>query len=173
MRTAGCDANQRRRDRRAFRLRYRLGVAVLTAALSLSAAVGANEMESFVDRMPRAYSGEFRFSDDQPAQSIAMTFDEVRAISDQKAEALGCAGYEAGRETTKLKVRMFIRLSDLRVEIWEESPRGNTRIEAGGNQQGHFSEDLQRIDAQSVAGLHGRLQLRAVSSAVCAPMTSL
>jgi hypothetical protein len=41
---------------------------------------------------------------------------------------------------------MLIRLSDLRVEIWEESPQGNTRIEADGDQQGHFSKDLRRID---------------------------
>jgi hypothetical protein len=142
-------------------------------ALLFSASVSADEMESFVDRMPRAYSGEFRWGDDQPAQTIAMTFDSVRALGSQKAEALGCAAFEVRHQITKMKVRMFIRLSDLRVEIWEQSPQGNTRIEADGSQQGHFSEDLQQINAQSISGQHGHLQLRAVSSAVCAPVTSL
>jgi hypothetical protein len=54
-------------------------------------------MESFVDRMPRAYSGEFRWGDGQPAQTPAITFDPVRALSDEKVEALGCAAY--GHET--------------------------------------------------------------------------
>ncbi len=145
----------------------------MLAALLLSATVSANEMESFVDRMPRAYSGEFRWQDDQPTQNIAITFESVRALSDEKAEAIGCAAYETGHEITKLKVRMFIRLSDLQVEIWEQSPQGDTRFEADGSQRGNFSEDLMRIDAQSVSGRRGRLHLHAVASAVCAPVVSL
>ena len=145
----------------------------MTAALSLSGIASANEMESFVDRMPRAYSGEFNPGGGQLQQTITMTFESVRALSDQKAEALGCAAYEVRRETMTLKVWMFVRLSDLRVEIWEQSPQGNTPLEAGGSQQGHLSEDLQRIDAQSISGEQGLLHLHAVSSAVCAPILSL
>lgn len=170
MRTEGRSAND---TRRAPGRSYLLGLLLATAMLSLSDAVAANEMESFVDRMPRAYSGELSWGNDQPSQSIAMTFDSVRALSDQKAEALGCAAYEIRHETTTLKIRMFIRLSDLRVEIWEQSQQGNTPLEIGGSQQGHFSEDLQQIDARSIIGQRGHLQLHAVSSAVCAPMTSL
>jgi hypothetical protein len=170
MRTVGSRAIEHCRDRRALRLGYRLGLTLFTATLSRSSVVGANEMESFVDRMPRAYSGEFRWGDGQPAQTIAITFDRVRALSDEKVEALVCRLWP---RDTKLKVPMLVRLSDLRVEIWEESPQGNTRIEADGDQQGHFSEDLRRFDAQLTSGQRGHLQLRAVSSAVCAPITSL
>jgi hypothetical protein len=175
MRKVVTSGNQPRRSRRGLKFDfpgfgYWLGLPLMTAALSLSAAAGANEMESFIDRMPRAYSGEFVAGDGRVPQSITITFETVRALSDDKAEALGCAAYEAHRETTTLKVRMFVRLSDLRVEIWEESPQGNTPVES---QQGHFSEDLQRIDAQSMLGQHEQLQLHAVASATCAPMLSL
>ena len=80
-----------------MRLGYRLGLTLFTTTLSRSSVVGANEVESFVDRMPRAYSGEFRWGDGQPAQTTAITFDPVRTLSDEKVEALGCAAY--GHET--------------------------------------------------------------------------
>jgi hypothetical protein len=124
--------SQPNKSRRPLGLGSRLGLAEMTLALVLSASVSASEMESFIDRMPRAYSGEFRWGDDQPAQTIAMTFESVRSLGDQKAEALGCAAFEIRHQITKMKVRMFIRLSDLRVEIFEQSPQGDTRIEVDG-----------------------------------------
>jgi hypothetical protein len=153
----------------------RLGLTVTVAGLFLSVAVRATEMDSFTEKMPRAYFGEFKWDDDKQIQNVAIVFESVRALSDQKAEAIGCGAYEVRLQVTKIKVRMFIRLTDLQVDIWESS-RGGTGFETDGSHRGNLSEDLQRIDAQwttNITGRRGQLHLRAVSSTVCEPVVSL
>jgi len=62
------------------------------------------------------------------------------------------------------------------VEIMELSPQGSTSFETDGSHRGNLSKDLQRIDTQWTtrgSGQQGTLHLRAASSAVCAPASSL
>jgi hypothetical protein len=153
----------------------RLSLTMVIASLFLAAAVRATEMDSFTEKMPRAYFGEFKWDDDKQTQNVAIVFESVRALSDQKAEAVGCGAYEVRLQVTKIKVRMFIRLADLQVDIWE-SARAGAGFDTDGSHRGNLSEDLQRIDARwttNITGRRGQLHLRAVSSTVCEPAVSL
>jgi hypothetical protein len=153
--------------------RYRLGLMVLVASSLLAVGVRATEMETLASRLPRAYVGEFTWDDQKVAQSVTFTFESARALGDRDGEAVGCGAYENHRNVTTVKIRMFMRLSDLQVEIWEQSPEGATPFETDGSHRGNLSEDLRRIDAQwttRLTGRHGQLHLHAISTAVCAPM---
>lgn len=154
----------------------RLAVMFAAAMLMLAPAVHATDMTQLTGKLPRAYIGEFQWDGDKTVQNVVITFDKVRALNGQNAEALGCGSYEVGRRVTKIKVRMFVRLSDLTVEILELSPEGNSTFETGGSHRGTLSDDLQRIDAQwttTTSGQRGQLHLRAASSAACEPAASL
>jgi hypothetical protein len=147
----------------------------LIASLFLTAVVHATEIESLTDKLPRAFIGEFTWDGDKTVQNVVITFEAVRALSGQDAEAVGCGAYEVNRKVTMIKVRMLVT-SDLQVEILEQSPEGSTPFETEGSHRGNLSKDLQRIDAQwttRATGQRGQLHLRAAMSAVCAPAASL
>jgi hypothetical protein len=154
----------------------RLGAAIVAASLLFASIVHATEMENLTEKLPRAYSGEFLWDGDKAVQNVVFTFESVRALNDQNAEAIGCGAYEFNRQVTKIRVRMFVRLLDLHVEILEQSPDGSASFETDGSHRGNLSEDLQRIDAQWTtrgSEQRGQLHLRATPSAVCAPLASL
>jgi hypothetical protein len=151
----------------------RLGLII--ASLFLTTIVRATEIESLTDKLPRAFIGEFTWDGDKTVQNVVITFEAVRALSSQDAEAVGCGAYEVNRQVTKIKVRMLVT-SDLQVEILEQSPQGSTSFETEGSHRGNLSNDLQRIDARwtsRATGQRGQLHLRAATSAVCAPAASL
>ena len=153
----------------------RIGVAIAAASLLFASVVQAAEIEDLTQNMPRGYFGEFQWDDDTTLQNVVLTFDSVRTLNEQKAEALGCGTYEVGGQVTKIQVRMLVRLSDLQVEIFELSPQGDGSFEIGGSHRGTLSEDLQQIDAQWVttaSGQKGQLHLRASSSLTGAPAAS-
>jgi hypothetical protein len=153
-----------------------IAVMIVAASLLLVSIVRAAEMKELTEKLPRAYFGEFLWDGDKVVQNVVITFESVRALNDRNAEALGCGAYEVGRQVTKIRVRMFVRLSDLQIEILELSPEGSTSFETNGSHRGTLSEDLQRIDAQwttSASGQRGQLHLRATSSAACAPAAAL
>jgi len=150
----------------------RIGVALAAASLLLASALHAAEMEDLTQNLPRGYSGEFRWDDDGIVQNVVITFDSVRALNGQNVEAQGCGTYEVGREVTKIKVRMLVRLSDLQVEIFELAPEGDTAFVTDGSHRGRLSKDLQQIDAQwttTTTGQRGQLQMHALPAAACAP----
>jgi hypothetical protein len=155
----------------------RLGLAIAAASLLLVSAVHAADIKDLTEKLPRAYIGEFLWDGDNTVQNVVITFDQVRARNDQTAEAFGCGAYEVGRHTTRIKVRMFVKLPDLKVELFEMSPEGNDgSFETGGSHRGSLSDDLQNIDAQwttTASGQRGQLHLSAASSAVCEPAASL
>jgi hypothetical protein len=67
---------------------------------------------------------------------------------------------------------MFVRLSDLQVEIFELAPEGNSSFETGGSHRGRLSQDFQRIDTEwttTSSGQRGELHLRALPAVTCAP----
>jgi hypothetical protein len=154
--------------------RFRL--AIMATILLLAPIVHATEIESLTEKLPRAYIGEFTWDGDQTVQNIVITFDSVKVLNEQNAEAVGCGTYEVNRKVTKIRVRMFVRLSDLQMEILEESPQDSTSFETDGSHRGNLSKDLQQIDAQWTTrstGQRGQLHLHAVPSAVCSPSTAL
>lgn len=153
-----------------------LGLTVAAASLVLLSAVRAADLKELTEKLPRAFIGEFLWDGDTTVQNVVITFDKVQPLNEQNAEALGCGSYEAGRQVTKIGVRMFIRLSDLEVEIFERSPDGNGVFETDGSHRGKLSADLQQIDAQwttTSTGQHGQLHLRATASAACEPAADL
>jgi hypothetical protein len=159
-----------------WRIYYRPCVAVIVAGLFLASFVHAAEMEALTEKLPRAYLGEFSWDGDKTVQNVVVTFESVRALNDKNAEAIGCGAYEVNRQVTKIRVRMFVKLSNLQIEILELSPEGSPSFETDGSHRGYLSEDLQRIDAQwttRASGQQGQLHLRAASSAVCGPAASL
>ena len=154
----------------------RFSATVVVACLGFVSVVFATEMKELTEKLPHAYLGEFRWDGDSMPQNVVITFESVQALNEQTAEALGCGSYEVGRHITTIKVRMFIKLSKLQVEILELSPEGSGSFETGGSHRGTLSEDLQRIDAQwttSNSGQQGQLHLRATATAACAPAASL
>jgi len=150
----------------------RLGVAMAVASLLFVSGVRAGEIEDLARNMPRGFLGEFSWEGDRTVQNVVITFDSVRALNGQNAEALGCGTYELGRDVTRIKVRMFVRLSDLQVEIFELAPEGNSSFETGGSHRGRLSKDFQRIDTEwttTSTGQRGELHLRALPAVTCAP----
>ena len=153
----------------------RIAVAIAAASLLFASHAHAAEMTDLTQNMPRGYFGEFRWDGDGTLQNVVITFDSVRALNGQNAEAFGCGTYEVGRQVTKIKVRMLVRLSDLQVEIFELAPEGSGTFETGGSHRGNLSNDFQQIDAQwitTASGQKGQLHLRAASSLTCAPAAS-
>jgi hypothetical protein len=153
----------------------RLGLTILAASLLFASAVHAVEMKDLTQNMPRGYFGEFSWEGDRTVRNVVITLESVRALNEQNAEALGCGSYEVGRQVTKIRVRMFVRLSDLQVEIFELSPEGSDSFETGGSHRGKLSDDLQQIEAQwttTASGQRGQMHLRAAPSLTCAPASS-
>jgi hypothetical protein len=153
----------------------RLGLTILAASLLFASTVHAAEMKDLTQNMPRGYFGEFSWEGDRTVQNVVITLESVRALNEQNAEALGCGSYEVGRQVTKIRVRMFVRLSDLQVEIFELSPEGSGSFETGGSHRGKLSDDLQQIEAQwttTASGQRGQMHLRAAPSLTCAPASS-
>ncbi|WP_245313164.1 hypothetical protein [Bradyrhizobium macuxiense] len=153
-----------------------LGVMIAAASFVLVSVVHAADIQELTDKLPRAYIGEFLWDGDKTVQSVVFTFDKVRALNEQNAEASGCGSYQVGRQVTTIKIRMFVKLPDLQVEIFEQSPEGSGAFETGGSHRGTLSSDLQRIDAQwttTASGQRGQLHLRATTSAACEPAASI
>ncbi|HZR75885.1 hypothetical protein [Bradyrhizobium sp.] len=153
----------------------------MTAFLSCVSALGAPREGGLINDLPHGYIGEFRWDGDETVQHVVIRFDQVRMLTDESAEATGCGAYEVGRYVTKIKVQMLVNRSDLRVQILEQSPESGGNVTSGafvtdGSHRGRLSRDLQQIDAEwtgASGGKRGQLHLRASSSAVCAPSTSL
>jgi hypothetical protein len=160
-------------SRRMFRY---VSLIIMVAGMSFVSALRAEEKGSFIDKLPRAYIGEFLWDGDKSVQNVVIRFDEVRVLNGDSAEAIGCGAYRVDRRITKIKVRMFVSWTDLHVQILEQSPEGNDSFVTDGSHRGKLSRDLQEIDAQWTGasdGKRGHLHLHAASSAVCAPATSL
>ena len=156
-------------------MRQHIGLAVVMAGLFFATAVDAQKRDAPIDKLPRAYVGEFRWDGDKAVQNVVIRFDLVRALNSESAEATGCGAYEINRQVTKIKVRMFVNWSDLRVQILEQSPEGSASFTTDGSHRGHLTGDLQKIDAQWTGsdGKRGQLHLHAAPSAACAPATAL
>jgi hypothetical protein len=96
----------------------RLVPMVAAASLLVASAVGAGEMSDLTQNMPRGYFGEFTWDGDKTVQNVVITFDSVRALNEQNAEAFGCGSYEVGRQVTD--ARQIVRF-----------PGGTLRVLAG------------------------------------------
>lgn len=148
---------------------------IIVAGMVCVSALHAKDREALIDKLPRAYVGEFLWDGDTTVQNVVMSFDKVQPLNGESAEATGCGAYEVNRRVTKIKVRMFVNWSDLHVQILEQSPEGSDSFTTDGSHRGKLSGDLQKIEAQwsGSDGKRGKLHLHAAPSAVCAPATSL
>jgi hypothetical protein len=154
----------------------RLGLMITVASLLFASTVRAADIDDLTRNMPRGFLGEFSWEGDPVVQNVVITFDSVRTLNEQNAEALGCGSYEVGRNVTKIKVRMFVRWPDLNVEIFELAPEGNSSFETGGSHRGRLSPDFQRIDTEwttTSSGQRGELHLRALPAVTCAPASAM
>jgi hypothetical protein len=153
----------------------RLGVTMVLASLLFASSVGAADIDELTRNLPRGFLGEFSWEGDPTVQNVVITFDSVRVLNGQNAEAFGCGSYEIGRNVTQIKVRMFVRWPDLNVEIFELAPEGNSSFETGGSHRGRLSKDFQRIDTEwttTSTGQRGAMNLRALPTATCAPASA-
>lgn len=153
----------------------RLGVVIAAATLLFASTVSAADIDELTRNMPRGFLGEFSWEGDPTVQNVVITLDSVRVLNEKNAEAFGCGSYEVGSAVTKIKVRMFVRLPELDVEILELAPEGNGSFETGGSHRGRLSKDFQRIDTQwttTASGQRGELHLRALPSVTCAPASA-
>src|SRR3954452_11965344 len=66
----------------------RLCLIGLIASLFLTTVARGTEIESLTDKLPRAFIGEFIWDGDKIVQNVVITFDAVRALSGQDAEAV-------------------------------------------------------------------------------------
>ena len=103
-------------------LRSGLGLGLIFVSLFLALAARAGEIERLTEQLPRAHLGEFLWDGDKTVQNVVIILETVRALNGQNAEALGCGSYQVNRQVTMIRVRMFVRLPDLTVEIMELSP---------------------------------------------------
>jgi hypothetical protein len=70
----------------------RFGVVVAVAmVLLVGSAVRAVEMQDLTAQLPRGYFGEFLWDGDKVMQNVVITFESVRALNGQNAEALVAA----------------------------------------------------------------------------------
>ena len=153
----------------------RFAVVIAAASVLLVSVVHAGEMSDLSQRMPRGYVGEFRWEGDRTAQNVVIVLDTLKSLNGQNVEGFGCGTYEVGRQVTKIRVRMLVRLSDLRVEIFELAPEGEGSFVTNGSHRGRLSKDLQQIDAEWIttdSGQRGELHMRALPAVTCAPASS-
>src|ERR1700752_5523492 len=92
------------------------------ASLLFASPIHAVEMRDLTQNLPRGYFGEFSWEGDRTVQNVVITLESVRALNEQNVEGLGCGSYEVGRQVTKIRVPVFVRLSDLQGGIFELSP---------------------------------------------------
>jgi hypothetical protein len=138
--------------------------------LSLAYSAHASGIETLVEKIPRSYIGDFIWDRDKQAQNLAIQFNDIRALSDDKAEAVGCGVYEINGRVTDIKVRMFIRLRDLQIEMWESARDAGPNFQTDGSHVGKLSAGFQSIDATwttRLTGQHGQLHLQAAPHAEC------
>ena len=148
---------------------------IVMVGLFCATALSAQEQDARIDKLPRAYVGEFLWDGDKTVQNVVIRFDLVRALNGESAEATGCGAYEVNRQIAKIKVRMLVSWPDLQVQILEQSPEGSDSFITDGSHRGRLSGDLQQIDAQWTGsdGKRGHLHLNAAPSVACAPATPL
>jgi hypothetical protein len=151
-----------------------LSMLVAICSLSFAASGQGDEIDAVIARLPRAFVGDFRWSDGGAAQEIAIRFNSVRRLDAGHAEALGCGNYDVAGHVTAIAVRMLVTLAGLKVEIFESDP-DRAGFVTDGSHVGNLSADLGTIVADwttASTGARGHLRLQAAPAARCAPTST-
>src|SRR5450756_1349504 len=88
------------------------GLGLFLAILFFATPLRAGEIDELIEKLPRAYVGEFLWDGDKTVQNVVLTLQAVRALNDRNAEALGCGSYQVNRQVTMIRIRMLVRLPD-------------------------------------------------------------
>jgi len=75
---------------------------VVVASMLCASVLYAKDREALIDKLPRAFVGEFLWDGDTTVQNVVIRFDEVQPLDGESAEATGCGAYEVNRRVTKI-----------------------------------------------------------------------
>jgi hypothetical protein len=135
--------------------------------------------QSFVERLPRAWCGVFRWDDDKIAQHVTIQFDRVEARADGKIEATG-PGLVRTDRTVPFRIRAVIDAATRAIELFESLEVYVPDYVTDGSHVGELAADLQSMRVVWTTrgtGKRGAMELnarpaRADLAQTCAPPSS-
>ena len=159
-------------------------ILLLTLPAPAAMAQDAAPERSFVERLPRAWCGSFRWDDDAREQLVTIAFTRVAVLADGKIEAdgPGLVRYqdEPASQAIPFRIRAVIEPGTRRIEMFEsiDVPRANYVTD--GSHVGALVPDLQsmrlvwttRSDGRRGALELGARPARAELAHACAPPAS-
>lgn len=161
--------------------------AALILLLALPASVASAQdaaPDGFVERLPRAWCGSFRWEDDARDQLVTIAFTRVVARPDGKIEAdgPGLVRYldEPPSEAIPFRIRAVIEPATRRIEMFESIDVPRPGYVTDGSHVGELVPDLQSMRlvwTTRSTGKRGDLELgarpaRAELAQACAPPAS-
>jgi len=166
----------------------KLCTAALILLLALPATVAtaqeAAPERAFVERLPRAWCGSFRWEDDVREQLVTIAFTRVVVLPDGKIEAdgPGLVRYqdEPASEAIPFRIRAVIEPATRRIEMFEAIDVPRPGYVTDGSHVGELVPDLQSMRlvwTTRSTGKRGDLELgarpaRADLALACAPPAS-
>lgn len=142
----------------------KLLVLSLLMVTGCAAQIEAPDYSDLADRLPRAYSGVFRWHGDSADQSVSIAIDEVFFNAEKHIIAKGTGKYLTMFRETDIEIKFVITPETLRFEMWERSPEGISDFVTDGSHVGAISKDLKTITAvwtTRETGQQGNLKLEA------------
>lgn len=157
--------------------------AAIAFLVSLPAAAIAQQLaapqQGFIERLPRAWCGVFRWDADQIAQHVMIQFDRVETRADGKIEAKG-PGLVRTDRTVPFIMRAVIDPSTRAIELFESLEIQVPGYVTDGSHVGELAADLQSMRVVwTTRGTRqrGKMELtarpaRAELAQACAPPSS-
>ncbi len=146
---------------------YRLGKLLALGWLILTGCATQTEAPDFsylINRLPRAYSGIFRWHGDSTFQNVSIVIDEVIYDAEKNIIAKGTGKYQTLFRETDIEIMIVINPETRRFEMWEESASGISDFITDGSHVGEISNDLKTLTAvwtTKSSGRQGDLKLQA------------
>lgn len=142
----------------------KLLVLSLLIATGCAAQIEGPVHSDLANRLPRAYSGVFKWHGDSAVQSVSIAIDEVFVNAEQSIIANGTGKYLTMFRETDIEIKIAIVPETLRFEMWERSSEGISDFVTDGSHIGAISKDLKAITAvwtTRETGQQGNLKLEA------------
>ena len=139
---------------------------------------------AFLDRVPRAWCGVFRWDGDAREQHVTIRFERIAARADGTIEAHGpgLVRYEdeAPRQAVRFRIRAVIEPATRRIEMFERIDTPRSDYVTDGSHLGTLAADLQSLGAvwtTRSTGKRGALRMNARPAQAdltqgCAPPSS-
>ncbi len=144
-------------------LRIALG-ALLWVAMGPATGLAGSPADRWLEDLPRAWCGTFRWQSDDQVQHVSLRFDWSRQILNGWVE-LGGTGVYADDRRVVITVRAVVDPFEGAIEIWESNPSA-AGFTTDGSHVGRVAPDLQTITARwrpRGPGSTGTLVLHAVA----------